>query len=216
MSIYTQVKINKKLLRVISSSSSGRPFILLSQEEMRQAKTETIIVSPDCLFLSIDLLTKIREELPIPPRVCFEATCRGWSSAVLPVVVPSYLARMVSTVGLAHSLSPTYGHIFTDSPLRELPGRRCVGAQTGWTASPTPHSLSFVPCVVSALTLVGLQSKDVHLHIGLLNPLTMTQVHLPYFTTFPNIKPKHARGSNPKHFPNRGPYFLTLDQFHDC
>ncbi|RZS14970.1 hypothetical protein BHM03_00046742 [Ensete ventricosum] len=137
-----------------------------SREEERQVEEETTRERPDWTLLPPDLIIKIGEELSIPNRVCFRATCKTWYNAVLPIAVPSpWLLIPDDESEQSHSctfLSLPAAHFFTYSPIPELRGTRCIGSHAGWLAI-----------------------SNTQLDVSLLNPLTMSRIHLPSFITLP-------------------------------
>ncbi|URE34513.1 hypothetical protein MUK42_03202 [Musa troglodytarum] len=145
-------------------------IILNSQEKEPYVEEDSTMDRPNWSLLPLDIVTLISEELPLPHRICFHATCNAWNFATLLKPIPSPLL-LVHNDESEHSdscmfISPISEYFFTYFPIPELYGTRCVGSNASWLAI-----------------------LDEQLDVSLLNLLTTTRIYLPSFITLPIYNP---------------------------
>lgn len=144
--------------------------VLNSQEKESHAEEDSTMDRPNWSSLPLDIVTLISEELPLPHRICFHATCNAWYFATLLKPIPSPLL-LIRNDESEHSdsclfVSPITEFFFIYFPIPELHGTRCVGSNAGWLAI-----------------------LDEQLDVSLLNLLTRTRIYLPPFITPPLYNP---------------------------
>nr|ABF70074.1 F-box family protein [Musa acuminata] len=151
----------------MENTSITSTIVLNSQEDSTMDR-------PNWSSLPLDIVTMISEELPLPHRICFHATCNAWYFATLlkPIPSPLLLTRNDES---EHSdsclfVSPITEFFFIYFPISELHGTRCVGSNAGWLAI-----------------------FDEQLDVSLLNLLTKTRIYLPSFITLPLYNSPYER-----------------------
>ncbi|CAD5168982.1 unnamed protein product [Musa acuminata subsp. malaccensis] len=156
----------------MENTSITSTIVLNSQEKEPHAEEDSTMDKPNWSSLPLDIVTLISEELPLPHRICFHATCNAWYFATLLKPIPSPLL-LVHNDESEHNDSCLFVSLITEFffiyfPINELHGTRCVGSNAGWLAI-----------------------LDEQLDVSLLNLLTKTRIYLPSFITLPLYNPPY-------------------------